>query len=70
MSVETRVLNVEGMSCMHCVNAVKQSVGALQGVKSVDVDLTGKTVAVVYDQDVVGLDAIKEAIEDAGYQVV
>lgn len=70
MSVETRVLNVEGMSCMHCVNAVKQSLVVLQGVKSVDVDLAGKKVAVEYDQAMLGLDAIKDAIDEAGYQVV
>lgn len=65
----TEVLNVEGMSCMHCVNAVKTSVGALPGISKVEVDLPAKKVAVTYDGDQVKLDKIKDAIEDAGYEV-
>ncbi len=70
MSRETRTLNVEGMSCMHCVNAVQKSVGALAGVSKVDVDLEKKRVDVEFDQDQVKMDKIKEAIEDAGFEVV
>ncbi|HML36878.1 MAG TPA: copper chaperone CopZ [Bacillota bacterium] len=63
-------LNVEGMSCQHCVKAVTQAVTALDGVSSVDVSLEEKTVAVDYDADQVSLDSIKEAIEEEGYDVV
>jgi copper chaperone len=64
------VLNVEGMSCSHCVNAVTKAVTALEGVSGVNVDLEGKKVAVDYDADRVSLDSIKEAIEEEGYDVV
>jgi len=67
---ELKVLNVEGMSCMHCVNTVKKSVGSLPGVEKVDVDLAAKKVTVEFNRDEVKLDDIKEIIEDAGYQVV
>lgn len=70
MSNEFKTLNVEGMSCMHCVNAVKKSVGELPGVSKVNVDLENKKVNVEFDEAKVKLDAIKEAIEDAGYEVV
>lgn len=70
MSSETKTLNVEGMSCMHCANAVKTSVGSLPGISKVDVDLAGKKVAVVYDTDKVNMENIKEKIVDAGYEVV
>lgn len=63
-------LNVEGMSCQHCVKAVTQAVTALEGVSAVDVNLEGKTVAVDYDADRVTLESIKEAIEEEGYDVV
>lgn len=63
-------LNVEGMSCSHCVNAVKNAVTALSGVSEVEVDLEGKTVTVGYDAEQVSLESIKEAIEDEGYDVV
>jgi copper chaperone len=69
MAKEIQTLNVEGMSCSHCENAVKKSVGALNGVDSVTVDLKGKKVVVQYDSERVNLGTIKETIEDQGYDV-
>lgn len=69
MTNETKTLNVEGMSCSHCENAVKKSVGALNGVGSVSVDLKGNKVTVEYDSERVNLETIKETIEDQGYEV-
>jgi copper chaperone len=69
MTRETMKLNVDGMSCQHCVHAVKTSVGGLKGVDSVDVSLEKKLVTVAYDPTLVGLPAIRTAIEDQGYTV-
>lgn len=63
------VLNVKGMSCGHCVKAVETSVGKLDGVSSVKVNLEEATVAVDYNNDVVTVDKIKETIDDQGYDV-
>ncbi len=68
--MEKVVLNVEGMSCDHCVKAVNNSVGILPGVANVAVDLAGKTVTVEFDSAKVSVDKIKEEIEDQGYDVV
>lgn len=62
------VLNVEGMSCGHCVSSVEKAVGNLGA--SAKADLASKTVAVDYDDSKLSVDAIKEAIEDQGYDVV
>lgn len=62
-------LNVIGMSCGHCVNAVEGSVGALNGVSSVKVDLKAAKVDVEYNPNEVSLDKIKETIDDQGYDV-
>jgi copper chaperone len=67
--MEKVTLNVNGMSCGHCVKAVEGSVGALSGVSSVAVDLKSKTVEVVFNQQEVTLDQIKETIDDQGYDV-
>jgi copper chaperone len=64
------ILNVNGMSCSHCENAVKKAVGNLDGVSNVSVDLEGKTVTVDYDESKVTLDNIKFEIDDQGYEVV
>ncbi len=67
--MKNTILNVEGMSCSHCVNAVEKAVGALEGVTEVRVDLDAKKVTVDHDENVT-LESIKNAIEDQGYDVV
>ncbi|SCL92782.1 heavy-metal-associated domain-containing protein [Sporanaerobacter sp. PP17-6a] len=59
---------IEGMSCSHCANAVRESLEALDGIDKVKVDLKGKK-AVVKGEN---LDdgEIKKAVSDAGYEVV
>jgi len=69
MTKQTTALTVEGMSCQHCVHAVKGAVGGLKGVDAVDVSLEKKLVTVGYDPVLVGLPAIRTAIEDQGYTV-
>lgn len=65
--MQTVTLNVEGMSCDHCVRAV---VGALQDIKtSGRVDLKTGTVKVQFDENTMNLAAIREAIEEQGYEV-
>jgi copper chaperone len=63
-------LKVQGMSCSHCVNAVESSVGELQGVSSVKVNLEQGEVTVAYDNSKTSLNEIQETIEDQGYEVV
>lgn len=69
MTKEIVTLNVEGMSCSHCVNSIKKSVGALRGVMDVTVDLNGKKVTVGFDPVLVKPEVIKETIEDQGYEI-
>jgi len=63
-----KIINIEGMSCMHCVNHVTEGLKAVAGVHSVNVDLAAKT-ATVCAMDTVTDDALKAAVEDAGYEV-
>ncbi|MGQ9614291.1 heavy-metal-associated domain-containing protein [Chloroflexus sp.] len=65
----TEQFRVPGVSCQHCVQAVRKEVGALQGVSRVEVDLTNKIVTVVHD-DEVDITDIVSAIKEAGYDDV
>lgn len=67
--MEKTVLNVDGMSCEHCVRAIKNAAGAVPGVSGVSVDLAAKTVTVEYDPAEADLEKIKAEIEDQGYDV-
>jgi len=63
-----KILKVEGMSCGHCEKAVKNAISALEGVSTVNVDLSTKKVE-VEGQNLTDT-LIKDAVEDAGYEVV
>jgi copper chaperone len=67
--MENVTLNVSGMSCGHCVNAVEGNVGKLAGVESVKVHLDTGKVDVAFDKEKVSLEKIKETIDDQGYDV-
>jgi len=62
----SKVFEVRGMSCGHCVAAITSAVSALPGVTDVDVDLAGGAVRVAGTADAA---AVAAAIEDAGYDV-
>ncbi|PKR86625.1 copper chaperone CopZ [Heyndrickxia camelliae] len=62
-------LEVIGMSCGHCVNAVESNVGALNGVQMVKVHLSEGLVDIEFNPEAVTLEQIKETIDDQGYEV-
>lgn len=66
---KTVTIGVEGMSCEHCVRAVTDALKVQKGVKTVEVSLEGKSARVVYEDEFVGLDDLKAAILEEGYEV-
>ena len=62
-------LNVNGMSCGHCVKSIEESVGELPGVKSVKVRLESGSVDVEFNPAEVPLSKIKETIDEQGYDI-
>ncbi|MCD2465288.1 MULTISPECIES: heavy-metal-associated domain-containing protein [unclassified Streptomyces] len=64
----TTVYAVSGMTCGHCRTAITKSVGALDGVISVDVDITGGLVTVTTGGEPDDA-AITAAVDDAGYEL-
>lgn len=66
----SKIINVEGMSCDHCKMAVSKAVSELEGVSAVEVSLENKTVSVDFEENKLPIDAIEQAIEGQGYDVV
>jgi copper chaperone len=62
-----RTYTVPGMSCQHCVVAITDEVGQVDGVESVDVALETKRVT-VQGRDLDDA-ALRAAIDEAGYEV-
>lgn len=65
----TTTLQVKGMSCGHCKMAVENALKELDGVTQAEVNLEAGKVDVTFDDSKVTVDAMKEAIEDQGYDV-
>ncbi len=59
---------VTGMTCGHCVASVTEEVSEVAGVESVDVVLETGSLTVTSSQPV-DEDAVRAAVEEAGYQL-
>lgn len=67
--MKTIIIKIEGMSCGHCSKRVEDALKNIEGVKEVNVSLDDKQ-AVVTAEDTAAEDALKEAVAEAGYEVV
>jgi copper chaperone CopZ len=64
---KTSTYTVTGMTCGHCVASVTEEVQEVPGVSDVDVEL--ETGALTVTGDGVTDEAVKAAVEEAGYQL-
>lgn len=64
---QKETLDIDGMSCEHCVAAVEDALDALDGVTVEAVEIGSATVA--YDPGTTPRSALVDAIEEAGYSV-
>lgn len=60
------ILEIEGMSCTHCVNHVKNTLIELEGVDKVISVEIGKA---IIDGDI-SEDDLRDALEDEGFELV
>ena len=68
------LLNVEvaGMSCDHCVAAVREEVQGIPGVQQVDITLRedAASIVTITSEEVLDLAQVAAAIDEAGYRMV
>lgn len=67
---ETKTLNVEGMTCTHCVMAVQKALKGVPGVVDAEVDLAHKKATVTYDPAQASDQSFRDAVSKAGYKVI
>jgi len=65
----TTTYTVSGLTCGHCVAAVTEEISQLSGVGQVNVDLVagGESTVVVTSEAPLAEDAVREAVDEAGY---
>ncbi len=61
------VLNIEGMTCMHCKMRVEKALKGVPGVTGAQVDLVKKQAVVAGSADRAGM---AKAVAEAGFKVV
>ena len=62
------ILKIGGMSCVMCVKAIEEALGKLDGISSVNVNLTSEKAYVTYNSEITTVKDMKNTIEDLGYQ--
>ena len=69
-NTETLTAAVEGMHCAACVGRVEKALAGVDGVREASVNLATEKATMVFDPAHAGLDAMKQAVEKAGYELV
>src|SRR5579871_1206761 len=77
MAIDTRepaserevTLPVTGMTCASCVRRIEKALGKVPGVQEASVNLATERARVVYDSSVTNMEALRFAVEKAGYGV-
>ncbi|MFN2431992.1 MAG: heavy-metal-associated domain-containing protein [Gemmatimonadota bacterium] len=63
----TTTLQVRGMTCGHCTDAVSRVLKGVPGVRSAEVDLEGGRARVDYDEGLTRPEALSAAVAGAGF---
>lgn len=62
-------IQIEGMSCQHCVIRIKKAIETLKGTQDINVNLKEKFASGQYDESSTTLEQIKEVVKKTGYEV-
>ena len=60
-------LKIPALHCSSCGDTVKRVLKPLPSVEVTQIDAEAKQVSVQFDESVVGLDQIREALEEVGF---
>jgi len=60
-------INIEGMSCQHCVMRVKKAIEGLAGISGLSVEVG--TAKVTFDESKIQQADIENAVVKAGYKI-
>lgn len=70
MSQQHAIIGIDGMTCDGCVNSVTRALQQVTGVQNVQVSLSDQRAKIDFDDSQTNVAALREAIEDAGFDSV
>lgn len=67
MAEQTRIINIDGMTCQGCVASIHNATANIDGLTSMSIDLSANNATVTFDDSQTSADKIASAIDDAGF---
>lgn len=67
MANQTRIIKIDGMTCGGCVASVYNATADIDGLDDMSVELAANQATVTFDDSKTSVEAIAEAIDDAGF---
>jgi len=64
-----KIIDVDGITCDHCVATIKKSIESLAGIIKVNVDIQKQQVVVEFNESLKNSKKILEKIGEAGFEV-
>ena len=68
--MQTATIKIKGMTCMGCVNSIKNVLRNVPGIAQLEVTLDPAQAIIQFDPENTSLSQLKETIIDAGFDVV
>ncbi len=65
-----QVFPVTGMGCAACAARITKTLGGIEGVIEVNVNLASNSAGIVYNTDLVSPEQLKEAVENIGFKLI
>ncbi|WP_434778647.1 heavy-metal-associated domain-containing protein [Neisseria sp. Ec49-e6-T10] len=65
--MENTTLKITGMTCGHCVAAVKRTLDQIDGVQNTEVSLTPSEAKISFDPNKTNINTLINAITEEGY---
>ena len=65
-----KTLTIEGMTCASCALSVEKATKKLPGMQEASVNLATEKLKVIFDENVLSIKEIQDAVEDAGYKAI
>jgi uncharacterized protein len=69
MALRSETLTIKGMQCAGCEQTIEEALRLLPGMEGAKAHYARGTVDVRFDDELVGLNSIRRAIEDKGYRI-
>jgi copper chaperone CopZ len=66
MAEKRIILDIEGMSCAHCKNTVRNAIKDVKGVLKAEVDLANHTANVEFEDELTSYERIVDAVNSTG----